>query len=321
MVLRMPVATGSTVVIVNPKARGGWVGKKWPLLEPVLREELGPLTVQFTTAPGHATTLSQEALYRGAALVLAMGGDGTASEVASGFLRGQAEPAQAAAGGPAFGYLPCGTGGDLRRTHQTPSALREAAQRVARATPRHIDAGQLDYIGHDGRPARTFFINIASFGIGGLVDALANESSKILGGTMTFFSASLRATLRYKNAQVALRLDDGPEREARIYNVVVANGRYFGGGMHIAPEAAVDDGQFDVVTLGDLTVLEAMLLGGPIYRGKHLGKPKVEVTRVRKLSARPLHEGDKVLLDVDGETPGRLPATFTVLPRALLLRV
>ncbi len=312
----MALASASTVLIVNPNARGGWVGKKWPLLEPVLREELGAFTPRFTSATGHATDLSKEALAGGATLVLAMGGDGTASEVAGGFLR---SPNQGA--GAAFGYLPCGTGGDLRRTHRTPVSLREAAREVARATPRPIDVGQLDYTGHDGRPGTTYFINVASFGIGGLVDALVNDSGKLLGGTATFFAASLRATLRYRNARVGLRLDDGPEQEARIYNVAVANGRYFGGGMQVAPTAEVEDGLFDVITMGDLSVMQALSLGGAIYRGTHLHRPKIEAARARKVTARPLHPDDKVLLDVDGETPGRLPATFTVLPRALLLRV
>ena len=307
----------ATVLVVNPNARGGWLGRKWPTLEPVLREELGPLTVRFTSRAGEGGDLCAEALSGGAQLVLAIGGDGTASEVASGFLR----QGKAAEDGPCFGFLPCGTGGDLRRTYDCPGDLREAARRVGLAQPRRIDAGQLDYTGHDGRPGRTYFVNIASFGIGGLVDQLANQSGKWLGGTATFFSASLRATFRYKNARVRLRLDEQPERELRIYNVAVANGRYFGGGMHVAPEAAPDDGVFDVVTFGDLSLGEAVMLGGRLYRGQHLGRPKIALEKARRVEAHPLDTDAPVLLDVDGETPGRLPATFTVMEGALRLRV
>jgi YegS/Rv2252/BmrU family lipid kinase len=306
-----------TVLIVNPNARGGWLGRKWPTLEPVLQEELGPLEVLRTTRRGEGTALCREALSRGAELVLALGGDGTASEVAAGFLAdGAARPAE---GAPCFAFLPCGTGGDLRRTFDSPLSLREAARRVARAAPRRVDAGQLDCIGADGRPHRGHFINIASFGIGGLIDQIVNQSGKVLGGTATFFMASVRATLRYENARVRMTLDDGPPREGRVYSAAMANGRYFGGGMHVAPEARMDDGLFDVVTMGDLTFFEALALGRRIYRGAHLQMPKITHARARVIQAEPLCR-EPVLLDVDGETPGRLPATFTVLPGALWMR-
>lgn len=311
----------STVVIVNPKARGGWVGRKWPVLEPVLHQELAPLgsiETCFTTKSGEGRDLCQQALAGGANLVLAMGGDGTCSEVAAGFLRAGAGSAE---GAPCFGYLPCGSGGDLRRTYDTPLSLSAAIRALVQARPRPIDVGHLAYTGHDGQPGEGFFINIASFGIGGLVDQLVNQSSKPLGGTAAFFSASLRASMRYRNQRIGLRLDDGPEEEARIYNVAVSNGRYFGGGMKVAPEARMDDGLFDVVTMGDLSFGEALRMGGLIYKGRHLGRPKISLKRARKVVARPLDPADHVLLDIDGETPGRLPATFTIQPGALRLRV
>lgn len=316
----MAMQSEATAVIVNPNARGGWVGRKWPVLEPVLREELGALTAHFTTRRGEGTDLCRAALSGGARLVLAMGGDGTASEVAAGFLLEQGVGA-AARGPAAFGYLPCGSGGDLRKTPGTPLDLRLAARAIAAAQPRPIDVGQLDYTGHDGRPGRGYFVNIASFGIGGLVDTLVNDSGKPLGGRLAFLGASVRASMRYHNQPVSLRLDDGPPEEGRIYNVAVSNGRYFGGGMMVAPEARMDDGLFDVVTMGDLSFVQALRLGSLIYRGAHLEMPKVHSRRARKVEARPLNEGQAVLLDVDGETPGRLPATFTVLPGALLLQV
>lgn len=310
----------TTALIVNPNARGGFIGRKWPVLEPILREALGGFSVHFTKAPGEGTALCQQALAAGAGLVLALGGDGTASEVAAGFLVSGANRREQP---PSFGFLPCGTGGDLRRTYGSPADLAAAARAIREARPRAIDVGQLDYIGHDGQPRRGHFINVASCGIGGLVDALVNQarSKQLLGGTLTFFTASLRATLRYRNVRCAIRLDDGPEREVRLYDLVVANGRFFGGGMHIAPQAQVDDGLFDVVTMGDFTFLELLPLSRRIYKGEHLSHRKIEMARARTVTARPVDAADEVLLDVDGEAPGRLPATFTLLPGALLLRV
>jgi diacylglycerol kinase family enzyme len=103
--------------------------------------------------------------------------------------------------------------------------------------------------------------------------------------------------------------------------VAVANGRYFGGGMHVAPGARLDDGSFDVVAIGDVTRLEMLTSGRRIYNGTHLELPKVTARRARKVEATPVDPGAEVLLDVDGEQPGALPATFTVLPAALGLVV
>jgi YegS/Rv2252/BmrU family lipid kinase len=311
----------STVLIVNPKARNGWLRDRWPLIEPELRSALGPLDIRLTTRAGEGTALARAAALGGARLVIALGGDGTASEVASGLLLAQE---QHASGEPmcSFAYLPCATGGDFRRSLGLPSELGEAARAVAASPGRLIDAGQIQYTGHDGRPRRGYFLNVASAGISGLIDHLANDGSKRLGGRATFLLASLQATLRYRNPRVRVRLDDQPSTEGRIYTLAVANGAYFGGGMHIAPAARLDDGVLDVITLGDLSLPELLRLGRSVYEGSHLDLPKVTASRARTVRVEacdPEHD-TKVLLDVDGETPGRLPAQWSVLPGALHLR-
>jgi diacylglycerol kinase family enzyme len=186
--------------------------------------------------------------------------------------------------------------------------------------PRAIDVGRLHYVTDGGAPAVRHFINIASFGIGGLVDRYANESSKAFGGKLSFAVATLKAGAKYKNASVRVTLDGGPTKEGKIYNVAVANGRYFGGGMKVAPDAALDDGWFDVITLGDFGFADLILRGLDIYSGKHLKNPKVTVHRARKIVAAPVDGTTEVLLDVDGEAPGRLPATFELLAGALQVR-
>ena len=308
-----------TVVIVNPQARDGWPRKRWPLIEPELRAALGPLEFRLTTRAGEGTPLAKAAVLGGARLVVAMGGDGTASEVAAGLLLAQ-EQLPGSEPVCSFGYLPCATGGDLRRSLGTPEELGEAARRIAAAPGRLIDAGLLEYTGHDGRAQRGYFLNVASAGVSGLVDHLANQSSKRLGGRATFLIASARATLLYKNPLVRVRLDDRPSEEVRIYALAVANGGYFGGGMHIAPEAALDDGIFDVITLGDLSFPEVLRLGPHLYKGTHLTLNKVTSARARSVRVEPCNQTDKILLDVDGETPGRLPARWSMLPKALHFR-
>ena len=183
---------------------------------------------------------------------------------------------------------------------------------------RTVDAGKLTYTRHDGVEATAYFINIASFGVSGLVDKLVNNSSKALGGKASFLLGVGKAALRYKNQPVRLTIDGGTPFERTLYNGVVANARYFGGGMKVAPDAIMGDGLFDVVVMGDLGTVELARGLPKLYRGEHLssGNRKIEVHRAKVVVAEPAADNE-VLIDMDGEQPGRLPATFEILPGVL----
>jgi YegS/Rv2252/BmrU family lipid kinase len=303
------------VLVVNPRSAGGKTLSAWPRLKEEIRDALGAFEERFTEGVGDGTRLAREALKDGADLVVAVGGDGTINEVVNGFFDGD----QPVGGSAAFGVLPAGTGGDFVRTLEVPRDLGRAAAELRAAEPRPIDVGRLRYVDPGGATRARYFVNIASFGIAGLVDRYVNESSKVLGGKLSFALASLRAGVTYKNAEVRLTLDGEVPRQGRIYNVAVANGRYFGGGMKVAPDAHLDDGQFDVVTMGDLGLSDMLLHGLDIYSGKHVTNPNVRVERARRIEAEPLGK-EPVLLDVDGEQLGRLPASFELISGGLSVR-
>ena len=302
----------SPVVIVNPQSGGGRTRRAWPRLEAAIRDALGDFRPVFTERSGHAIELTRAALREGADLVIAMGGDGTINEVVNGFFDEQGAPIRPSA---AFGLLPAGTGGDFVKTAGTPATLIEAARHIASARPRAIDVGRLTYLSHDAVRSTRMFINIASFGIGGLIDRYV-ESSKSLGGKAGFFVASVRATLVYHNTPVRITVDDQPPEVRTIYSVAVAKGRFFGGGMMIAPPAELDSGRFEVVTIGDVGLTTMLRYSPRIYAGTHLTLPFIQHQTARKLYAEST-TGEEVLLDVDGEPLGRLPATFEILPRAI----
>lgn len=310
------------VLVVNPRAGAGRAERWLPRLSRALREAGASFDVARTSGPGDATAIVREALGRGMRGIAVVGGDGTLNEAVNGFFDEAGRPVASDAW---LGPLSCGTGGDFRRTlGSTNLGLRadriEAlATRMLWARPRAIDVGWLEFVGHDGRPARRAFLNIASFGVGGIIDRLVNDAPKWMGGTPAFLLGTLRALRTYEPQRVRLALDDEPPRQTRIVNIAVANGRFFGGGMMIAPQATIDDGLFDVVGL-EMSVRESLALAARIYRGTHLGREGISFGRARRVHAEPVSEGDPVLLDVDGETPGRLPATFTIRPGAILLR-
>jgi diacylglycerol kinase (ATP) len=303
-------------VILNPTAGSGAAARKKSAITRALTVSGVVPEVVHTEGPGDAGRLVREARRDGVECVVLVGGDGTLNDAVQGFLESNGNVAS----GPDLGLIPSGTGGDFRRTFELGDSVDEAAERLLRASPRPLDLGLLSVMGHDGVMVRRAFVNITSFGIGGLTDRIVNSSPKWMGGKAAFFTGTLRAMLVYKNAPVRVRVDGQVWLEAPIFNVALANGRFFGGGMMIAPDADPADGLLEVVALHDQSKLQSALLAQHIYKGTHLGQDGVSVTRGRVVEAEPLASGTEVLVDMDGETPGRLPLRAELSPGALRLR-
>ncbi len=304
-------------VILNPTAgSGGAARKKAAIVRALTRGGVAPELVH-TEGPGDAGRLIREARRDGVQCAVLVGGDGTLNDAVQGYLNEDGQVAQ----GPDLGLIPSGTGGDFRRTFGLSDVVEEAAERLLTASPRPLDLGLLSVTSHDGQLVRRAFINITSFGIGGLTDRIVNASPKWMGGKAAFFLGTLRALLVYRNAPVRVRVDGQVWFEGPIFNVALANGRYFGGGMLIAPEADPSDGLLDIVALQDLSKLQSVALSQHIYKGSHLGQPDVGVARGKLVEAEAMAAGTEVLVDMDGETPGRLPLRAELAPGALRLRV
>ncbi len=304
-------------VLVNPVAGSGAAARKLPtILREIERSGALPDSVR-TEGPGDAARLVLQAAADGIDCVAVVGGDGTFNEAVQAFIDDAGHPRP----GPALALIPAGTGGDFRRTFDIGESVEEAVARLVASPPRPVDLGTLEFVGDDGAPRIRAFINIASFGLGGLTDRIVNASPKWLGGRASFLLGAVRALTAYRNAPVRVTLDGAVFVEHPIVNVAIANGRFFGGGMKVAPDADPSDGSFDVIAVGDLSRLRSLALTGHIYRGTHVDEPDIRVGRAREVRAEPLHAGDEVLIDLDGEAPGRLPLVARVLPSALRLRV
>jgi len=299
------------LLIVNPTSAAGRTGRRFDTIAAAVRGAVGDLEARFTEAVGHGVELAREAAAGGRALVVAVGGDGTASEVIDGLVHGSYRGQ--------FGFIPCGTGGDLRRTLNIPRDLPGAVQALGAGAPRTIDLGLVEFTGHDGRPARRHFANVSSCGLSGVVVDRVNRSSKVLGGRLTFKLASARALLGWHDQRVRWRADGGAWTELPITAFSVCNARYFGGGMLVAPEARLDDGLLDVTIWSGFGLIDFIVKQPQIYDGRHVSLPNTRTLRARTVEVEPCGEAP-ILLEADGEQPGLLPARFSVLPGALTLR-
>jgi diacylglycerol kinase (ATP) len=239
-----------------------------------------------------------------------VGGDGTLNEAASGLLE---------AGRPVeLATIPIGTGMDFVRTYGIPTRFDDAVRVALEGATRTIDAGRVSYRSWAGREEARYFVNVGSVGMSGAVARRANGMSKVFGGRATFFYALVRVFFEWENTDVTVELDDGPALTRRLHDVIVANGQWHGGGMWLAPEAAPDDGLFDVLLIGDIERLEFLRAVGKIYRGTHLSHPKVDVHRSARVH---VDASEHLPIELDGEQVGTTPVTFEIVREALRVRV
>ena len=309
-------------LVVNPSSANGQTGRRWTELHAKVARALGHYEHRFTEAPMDAARITRQALLEGYDCIVAVGGDGTINEVVNGFFREPSEDAPGPAINPqaALAVFPRGTGGDFRKTFGWDAELESGLARLTGPRIQPLDVGVVRFTEHSGRPGWRHFANICSFGVSGLVDQEVNRSSKALGGTLSFMMGSVRALLKYQDAPVRVAADGGPSEEMTITTVSVANGKYFGGGMKVAPDADPSDGMFDVTVWSGYSIVDFALKSRALYDGSHVNLPGTRRLRCRKLSAEP--GGDRtVLLDVDGEQPGRLPCQVSMLPGAIRLKI
>ncbi|RME22608.1 MAG: YegS/Rv2252/BmrU family lipid kinase [Deltaproteobacteria bacterium] len=306
----------ATTVILNPAAAGGRVGRDLSALRRKIRDRLGPVDIQETRHPGHATELAEAAVRSGRTELLSLGGDGTHNEVVCGIMAADPAPATVT-----LGILPAGTGGDFRRNLAHAADLDQALTHVVTADALPIDLGHCHFVTDDGRDASRYFVNMASCGVSGLVCRIANRSSKRLGGRATFFLASLRGMWSWKGCPVRVTVDDRVVADdLSITTLVGANGRWAGGGMMFAPDARLGDGLLDFMAMEDRGLAGALAISGPLYKGRHVGRPDVHTWRGRQALVEPLDPSRHAWVEIDGEAPGRAPVRFEVVPAAIRLR-
>ncbi len=310
----------SIVVIINPAAGGGRAKRRWAATEPRMRERWANLRIEQTHGPGHATRLARRALEAGVGVVVAVGGDGTANEVLGGFMDDEGHNRFPDA---ELGLLGGGTGGDFLRQLGSPpwNDQLDALEHPGRA----IDYGLMRFRDHEGVTRVRPFLNASSAGIPGQVVARVLRSARLtrtlLGPKGIYLWNSVRAIIAHHSRMVEVRVDGGEPQTLALALAAMTNGQFFGGGMWIAPMAALDDGRLEVLYTGDISTPRLLALLGKVFAGRHVGHPKVVARGAQRVSLRAQNPDDEVLVEMDGEQPGRLPAEVWIVPAGLRVRL
>jgi len=324
------------LLIVNP--RSGWArtGRQFPRMLAAIERALGDVEIAHTTRCGHAIDLAYRGALEGHDPVISVGGDGTLNEVVNGLMKARADGGAECAGrgaerAPRLGLIAAGTGGDFRRSLGLQHSLDAYLEALTSGRERTIDVGLARFTGNDGRPATRYFVNVLSAGAGGLVDRYVGQAPAWIGGRAAYYLASLRAIARCVRAPLRCRVTFAGKTSERLispYLVCVANGAWFGAGMHVAPMARLDDGRLEVVSLGLPSKRYLMRRMPIVYAGAHMDEPGVEHFGCQKIEFEFDHErmseaqlaaaGRRFLLDVDGDALGGMPLSIEVVPAALV---
>jgi diacylglycerol kinase (ATP) len=297
-------------VLVNPRAGSGRsVASGRAFVHHVPHAEL-----VATRTADDAVNIARQAVNEGVDVIVAVGGDGTLQQCVSGLCLNESGVARPSP--TAMLILPAGTGGDYRRSFSMTESIDHALTRLDQPKKLLVDVGHLKYQAGQERHSAAF-INVVSFGLGGLTDRLVETSPKWLGGKATYLLGALRATLVHQPIAVELWIDDQLVETAPFSNVAICLGQYFGGGMKIAPHADPSDGMLDIITM-ELSKWRTVSLAGSIYQGTHLTQEGVKCYRGKKVEARAVRARE-CLVDADGESMGSLPLEVELIPGALTL--
>ncbi len=308
------------LVIVNPKSAGGSTHSRWANNASDLRAHFGAFSVAFTKKAGDGIELAKRGVEAGRNFIIACGGDGTINEVANGILQtGEAVE---------LGIFPSGTGGDFRRTLGMPSGAREVAKALRDGVTKTIDVGKVTFLNHQDVKVSRYFLNVSSFGLSASINERVKSQTlfnwlpgNTLSGKSNFAFATLQEVLDTDFMTVRVKIDEQKEKNLNTINFCVANARFFGGGMKIAPDAKINDGFFDVINIGDIKTAKILLNAYKLYSGSHLSLNEVKSTLAKRIEVAPFDKNQDIFIETDGELPGRLPAVYEVVPNALKVRV
>ncbi len=280
------------LIIVNPISGRGNGERSYPLIESRLRELGLSFEMVRTTAPGHAIRLAECASLEGYDVVVAVGGDGTASEVLNGLVQARIS----GVGRAALGLIPVGRGNDFAFGAGVPTGLETAVQALAGGQRRWIDVG---FVKGGDYPAGRYFGNGVGIGFDAVVGFEALKLKR-LHGFPSYIFAALKTIFLYFNAPTVRIEIDGQELVIPALMVSIMNGRRMGGGFFMAPEGQPDDGLFDLCIASQISRTGIFMLIPRFLKGSQAGHPAIIMKRARQVSITAVQ--GSLPAHADGET-------------------
>ncbi len=301
-------------IVVNPAAGSGKAKKIAPvLLQKIKSLSDSVINLTFTGKKNDAVSITREAIIKGTGMIIAVGGDGTINEVVNGFFKNN-EPLNPLC---ELGIINCGTGGGYARTLGIPQGLEQQIELILRPGSINLDLGLISYQDFSGNTISRFFVNECQTGIGSKVASVVGKNYKIFGGTLAFGLMATVQAILIKPLQLDLEYDNEPVQKSSLIGLVVGNGIECAGGMKLTPDAKLNDGLFDVLSMHEMSIAQRLLNLSKVYSGKHILSPYFSVKKCKRIKIR---SDQKVTLEADGEVLGYSPFEISILPSAIRIK-
>jgi diacylglycerol kinase (ATP) len=280
-----------------------------------LLEKHHALEIHETLTKNDAVAIAQKVTQKKFDIIIAAGGDGTVHQVVNGMLDGYSLPTKL----PVLAILPLGSGNDFAKAIPADSSPGGFARRIDVLSTRTIDVGEVSYAvsapeaGVTSMQDRRYFVNVVDVGMGPNVVRGVNDSGRAFGSAVAYYKSILKTFLTFK--AVALHAaGSGWEWRSKCKCLAVANAKYFGDGLCVAPEANLNDGVLDVFAVGDVSAFDFILQTIPLKRSRKVKHSKVFYYKSTAVS---LNSEQPMEIEADGEIVGWLPANVRFSPYKL----
>lgn len=288
----------SILFIVNPAAGKSKASKLIPKITSHMENRKIHFKIINTEYPGHAKELASKAKEEGFDMVVAVGGDGTLYEVVNGGVGKDIK----------IGVIPAGTGNDLAKTLLIPRDTIGALDVIIAGKEKKIDLGKIN--GH-------YFINVAGAGFDCDVLVETQKLKKYLSGILAYIVGIFKALINYKPRKMELILD-GKKLSEQVFLIAIANGKYYGGGMKVAPDADIQDGYFDICVVKHVSKLTVIKLLKTFVNGEHTKHPRVDTYKAKTIE---IYSEKPFPVNADGEIAGSTPIKMECIPQILTVIV
>lgn len=302
-------------VIINPSSGNGKTRKNLKKIVKEIKSYQKDAKILLTHHNLHAIALTKEELLNGVDRIVAVGGDGTLNEVVNGFFDQNGMPYNKEA---SLALIPSGSGSDFARNIPIENNIHSMTGFALNAPAVPTDLGFIKAKDDNGRDIQRYFVNVASAGLSGLVAGFMKQTTRKMGAKAAYFFATVKALNAFKAPKLKITTMTEEKIVENCSIASFANGKYYGSGMKIAPDALLDDGLFDCITIKDLTPLFFLLNGYKVYQGSHLGMEQVGFFRDFEIMVESLGK-DPIYVETDGELFAQLPAKFYLQKHKILV--
>lgn len=302
------------LIIVNPKSAGGKSKQDWPKIVALLEKSAISYQVIFTEYPRHATVLAQEGIENGYRKLVAVGGDGTISEVINGIMRQEFVPSVEVE----FAAIPIGTGNDWVKTHKIPKDYAKNVLVLKEGKNIWQDIGKLTFHTHAGDVR--YFNNVVGLAFDGFVADLTigmNKSGFL--GQFAYLGMIIKSLWKYKSTTLRIESEEF-SYTGKVFCLNIGICSYSAGGMQTVPKAIFDDGLFDITVIEEMPRLRILWELRRLYLASIYGAKKVKFARTKKLSIYGVGN-ENSSIEADGEPLGEVPVTIEIIDKALKVRV